>query len=74
MAQRERIQRRALKRALIDAEMRQQDLVRITNIESSTISRIINGVYPGTQEQHKAIAKALLRAVEDLFPEEALVS
>lgn len=68
-AYRERTPRRALQHALIDAEMRQQELCRRTRIEKSTMSRIISGEYNGTPSQRKAIARVLLRPIEDLFPE-----
>lgn len=61
--------RRALKIALVDADMRQRELARLTGIVTSTLSRIVNGDYPGTVAQQQAIAKALRRNVYELFPD-----
>lgn len=48
--------------------MRYRDLCQLTGIEKTTMSKIVNGEYPGTPIQQKAIAKALRRSVEELFP------
>jgi transcriptional regulator with XRE-family HTH domain len=68
-SQKARTPRRALKIALMDAGLRQRDLAALTHIEETTVSRILNGEYRGTPAQRKAIAKALLRSIHELFPE-----
>lgn len=74
MAHKDRTPRRALKIALVDAQITQRQLARVTQIDETTVSRIVNGEYPGTSEQRKAIARTLLRSVHELFPESEAVA
>lgn len=58
-----------LKLAFIEAGVTQQEIASETNIHFSRLSRIVRGWTPATDDEQKAIAKALRRQRADLFPD-----
>ena len=59
--------RRAIKVALLDAEMTQRQLAKRTRINASHLSRIINGERVASPTQKGRIARVLAKPVEELF-------
>lgn len=60
-----------LKVAFIEAGKKQIAVAQETGIENTKLSRIIHGYCEPSDEEKKAIAKALRRKVDHLFPEVA---
>lgn len=61
----------ALKVAFIEAGRRQIEVAGDIGMDESKLSKIVNGHLEPTLEEAKAIAKALRRPVDHLFPEVA---
>lgn len=61
----------ALKAAIFESPLFQDDIAAKTGIHYSKLSRIIHGKTEPSDAERKAIARVLKRSVHDLFPEVA---
>lgn len=58
---------KAIVLAMIDRDMTQIEVAKKADIHESRLSRIVNGHDDATEDEQKAIAKALKASVTDLF-------
>ena len=57
-----------LKHAITDSELSQVAIARAAKIHETKLSQIVNGWRVPSDDERKAIAKALRRKVSDVFP------
>jgi transcriptional regulator with XRE-family HTH domain len=61
----------ALKFAIIESGRSQVELASALGMQDSRLSKIVNGHFQATEDEQRAIAHALGKPVDQLFPEVA---